>query len=391
MAVRKEELPQAVLHTDQKNILIIDDSPTDREYYERCLEDLGFNVVAASGGDEGQRKIERQPFDCILLDYFLPRENGIDVLNAIRLDPDRAGPPVILITGAGNEDVAVSAWKSGAADYLAKDKITPESLKRAVTNAVEKHDLRRALAEHAAELEAANRALRKRNEEVSRFYMNVSHELNTPLAAAQEFVSLVRDKVAGPLTDEQAEYLDDALDSHRLLAQHIDDLIETTRLNNGKMKVNPVPVDFHALVRRVLAANAQLSRDKSVAIETDIPDEMPRVLADRNRIFQVLCNLVRNAVKHSHTRLPIVVRAELLAHSVNIVVEDSGCGIDPLHQTGIFDRLFQVPKPGESDEGLGLGLSIAQEIVKLHGSEIHVASEPGKGSAFSFELALNTP
>lgn len=390
MAVRESDLFDIALHEDTIHVLIIDDSPSDRDYYARCLRDHGFIVSAAETGEEGRRKLDQKPYDCVLLDYYMPREDGIDVLNAIRIDPSRPATPVVMMTGAGSEDVAVSAWKSGAADYLCKDKITPNALQRAVINAVEKSRLRQTVAEHAAELEEANRTLRKRNDEIKRFYLNVSHELNTPLAAARECVSLVYDGVAGAVSPEAREYLEDAIESHDQLAEHLKDLIESTRLDNGKLKVFPKPIQLDRVIRRTLAANARLARARNVEIETQISDALPKVMADKDRLVQVLCNLLSNAIKHSHASHSVLLRVSGIDTKVRIEVIDKGCGIEATHHTGIFERLFQVPKSGVDSGGLGLGLSIAQEIVKLHGSSIIVQSEPNQGSNFSFELDTAT-
>lgn len=386
MAVSKSELFLEPCADATTQVLIIDDSPSDRDYYSRCLREQGVIVTAAASGEEGIEKLQSLPIDCVLLDYYLPSENGIDVLNTMSGCAANDDLPIIMMTGAGSEDVAVSAWKSGAADYLSKEKITPEALRRAVANVVEKSRLRRKVAEHAEDLEHANAALKKRNDEVRQFYLTISHELNTPLAAARECVSLVCDGIHGELNDDQREYLEDATESHDQLAAHLKDLIESTRLANGKLKVVPKPIQIDDVVRRSFASNAVLARERDVQIETQIPDDLPAVLGDKNRLVQVLCNLISNAIKHSNSSHSIVVAADLDGDRVTVSVADKGCGIDSEHHTGIFERLFQIPGAAEKNGGLGLGLSIAQEIIRQHGSCITVQSEINSGSNFSFQL-----
>ena len=390
MAVRKSDLRDIAPLVDDIHILIIDDSPSDREFYMRCLQDSGISVATASNGADGRRMLAEQTFDCVLLDYYMPREDGIDVLNSLHVDASQSETPVVMMTGAGSEDIAVSAWKSGAADYLLKDKITPHALQRAVVNAVEKSRLRKTVAEHAAELEKANAVLVKRNEEIKRFYLTISHELNTPLAAARECVSLVYDGVAGPVNDEQQEYLEDATASHDQLAEHLNDLIQSTQLDNRKFQLQMKPIHIDRIVRRTVASNAQLARSRNVEIQTKAPERLPKVMADPNRLVQVMCNLVGNAIKHSKSSDVVCLNVQQRADKLRIEVIDSGCGIDEVHHTGIFERLFQVPNAGSENIGLGLGLSIAQEIIRLHGSTIEVESEPSKGSRFFFELDIAT-
>ena len=129
-------------------------------------------------------------------------------------------------------------------------------------------------------------------------------------------------------------------------------------------------------------------RSRNVDIETQIPGSLPKVMGDKDRLVQVLCNLLSNAIKHSNASHSVLLRVAPVETRVLIEVVDKGCGIEEVHHTGIFERLFQVPKSGTEGGGLGLGLSIAQEIVKLHGSTIVVQSEPNQGSNFSFELDI---
>ncbi len=381
-------LPEQAAATDHSlRILVIDDNPSDREFYSRCLKNRGCQVVTASTGEEGTRKFAQQPVDCVLLDYNLPRWDGLDVLTAFVMDPHRSPVPIIMVTGQGSEDIAVSAWKNGAADYLSKDVVSPEAIHRAVINAVEKNRLRMEVAAHAADLANTNDTLRKRNAEIKRFYHTVSHEIKTPLAAAREFVSLVQDGVAGPVSEQQAEFLDYALSSCDQLAEHPHDTIESARLDNSKLKLKLGPFQISGAVNRALASNAAAAREKSVTIQTRIPDDIADVVGDENRIVQVLCNLLNNALKWSEENSKILLEVTLVDEGVDVSVIDEGPGIDPAHHTGIFERLYQVTEdPHINGGGLGLGLSIAQELVRQHGSKIRLDSALGKGSTFTFHL-----
>lgn len=389
MVVANSELPVAETNLDDIHVLVIDDNPADRDFYARSLRDFGVTVSTAADGSEGRKRLGQGVFDCVLVDYRMPREDGLSVLNAIVADPSRPLTPVILMTGQGNEDLAVNAWKTGAADYLAKDSATPDAVHRAVVNAVEKSRLRHEVLEHAVELETANTALRRRNDEIRRFYHSISHELKTPLSAAREFLSLVQDGVAGPVTEQQKEYLEYAVESCDQLAEHFNDLVETTRLDNGKIEIRPKNFDLMHAVKRAMASTAQLARERKVDVATDIPDDLSKVHADENRIVQVLCNLLSNAIKNSVPGSVVRIEASADDAAVRVDVVDNGCGIEEEHHTGIFERLFQVPDAPNTNGGLGLGLAIAQAIVGLHGSEITVDSEPGIGSTFSF--VLKTP
>lgn len=387
-SVRQATIPSREQALEGLRVLIIDDNPADRDYYARLLTRDGFSVLTAGTGPEGLVILTQQPVQCVLLDYNLPNPNGVDVLIDIVSDPLQKYVPVIMLTGYGNQHVAVDAMKSGAADYLLKDEITASALKRSVVNAYEKSQLRQEIHAHARDLEKTNKSLRKRNEEIKRFYHTISHEIKTPLAAAREFISLIQDEVAGPVTEEQNEYLELSIECCDQLATHLNNLIDSTRLDAGKLTIVQAPFEIAGLIKKATASASALARDLDVEIKVDIEDNLPRPYGDKDRIAQVLCNLLSNAVKSSKPKQVVTVRVRRVDNRIEFAVVDNGCGIDEVHQTGVFDRLYQIPQDGPSVGGLGLGLSIARELICLHGSTIEIQSKLGHGSTFSFQLAI---
>jgi signal transduction histidine kinase len=381
-------------------LLIIDDDLIDRQSYLRFLSGDKTNsyiVIEASSALEGARLLAEGPYDCVVLDYRLPGTDGLSLLQSFRESAVTTPPsPVVMMTGQGNESIAVEAMKLGIADYLVKDGLTAEAFRRAIKNAVCRWRLHVAVGEKGRRLENANTELKQRAEEMQRLYHVVSHELKTPLTAVREFIALVLDGIAGPLqTEEQKAFLEHALDGCDQIARHVNDLSDSSRLENAKLRLNLAPVRPERIISFALASIRNIAVAKGLNLKTEITPNLPPVLADEVRLSQILGNLLGNAAKFTPPLGEIALLARFKPGSsaqIEITVRDSGCGIAPEHLDKIFNRLYQVPHAGDDlmGSGLGLGLSIARELVQLHGGELRVESALGLGSTFKFDLPTCT-
>ena len=172
----------------------------------------------------------------------------------------------------------------------------------------------------------------------------------------------------------------------------IDDLLETTRAESGKLRIEPRCIAIGAVVEQASAMLRATAQEKKVSLEVSIEEKIPLVHADPSRVLQMLINLIDNAIKFTPAGGSVQVRAYLVeadTASVYLSVTDTGRGISPESKALVFERLFQDPNAVDnSRKGLGLGLYIVQELVRLHGGRIWVESHPGHGSAFSFTLPL---
>lgn len=375
------------------NVLVVDDDPAFRNLCRLYLQDdsrIGYHVLEAASGADAMGICGAEPLDCLLIDYNLPDASGTTLLRELR---NLCGPltPMILLTGLGSEDIAIEAMHAGAADYIPKDRISEESLTRAISNAVERSRLMRSIDDRNQRLVRANDELQRKNDQIQRFYHAVSHEIKTPLTAAREFLSLVADGVYGEVSGEQSEALGLAMESCDQIAAHFNELIEVTRLDTGKLRLEKAPCDPKRLVMLSIASVRSAAAAKGVEIEERIADDLPQIVVDGSRIIQVLSNLLNNAEKFTEPGGTITVFAERDEQFDTIVlgVRDTGCGIAPDHLPRIFDRLYQVSNQSEAfTRGLGLGLSIAREIISLHGGDLLVESEVGKGSTFRVRLPV---
>jgi signal transduction histidine kinase len=166
----------------------------------------------------------------------------------------------------------------------------------------------------------------------------------------------------------------------------ISDLLDVARIQAGGLAVEPVPVEAAALVQEALEAATPLANGKKLTLQPEMPEHLPAVCSDRDRVLQVFGNLIGNAIKFTPEGGRITVRADNEPHEVKFAVCDTGPGIPPEHLPHVFDRYWQAKSTRKL--GTGLGLSIAKGIVEAHGGRIWVESELGKGAAFHFTLPL---
>lgn len=380
-------------------ILLLEDSPDDEELVRRILqrEWPRLELLVVRTRLEFEAVLKRGDFDVILSDYHIPAYSGGEALaHSIELRP---AIPFIFISGVMREDLAVESLKAGATDYVLKDRLarlTP-AIRRALGEARER--ARRQRAEHSrhlSELELArsNRVLQRRTEEIQRFYHTLSHELKTPLTVATEFISIVMDGLAGPFTGRQRELLGIAREGCNQLRRCLDDLLDTTRLDTGKLGLVLKPVSLAKLARWSASALQPACERKQVTIQVAASDELPLVSADEQRILQVLANLLTNAIKHTPSGGKICVKVEQPnPGTLRVTVSDTGRGIPAEEQDRIFERLYQIHAgDASSEQGIGLGLYLCRELVQLHGGQIGVESAPEKGSSFWFDLpAMEQP
>jgi PAS domain S-box-containing protein len=217
------------------------------------------------------------------------------------------------------------------------------------------------------------------------FISTASHELRTPLATLQMGVDLVREGVAGPLTERQAEILATCSREAARLERLLRELLDLSRLESGETAPRLASVPAAALLRDALEPLRLQVEGKGLELRIDLPGTLPAVRADRAQVERVLANLVGNAVRATE-RGEIAVSAAARDREVAVTVRDTGRGIPADWLPRIFERFVQVP--GLPGGGAGLGLAISQRIVEAHGGQLTVRSEPGRGSAFTFTLPV---
>jgi signal transduction histidine kinase len=217
----------------------------------------------------------------------------------------------------------------------------------------------------------------------------VSHELKTPLTSLQMVVHLLLEEAVGPLSTKQTELLLAARqDSDRLLGM-INDLLDLTRIEQGRVALDQQPADAAELVRDALERHRSAAEDSGITLQCQLEAPLPLVLVDKERIEHVFDNLMTNALRHTDRGGTIILRAAAAEGTVQFSVEDTGEGIPAQFVPRVFDKFFRIPG-AKHQGGAGLGLAIVHEIIVSHGGQIGVQSTTGKGTTFTFSLPAAT-
>jgi len=375
----------------QSRILVVDDEKEIREFLSKALTRIaGFHVEVAEDGDDALKKIEQDKLDLILTDLKMPRMDGLKLITEIA----KTKPEIltVLMTGHGTIDSALEAMKRGASDYLTKP-INLDELVLRVQKVLDEKQRFVSLKEYISQLESANQKLKRVDEMKSEFVSVASHELRTPLATIKNAVQLVLKGKAGEVNDTQANFLIMAEKNINRLTNILNDLLDLSKIEAGKMGMKLEELDLRVSIDFVLSSLKSQADGKSIHLKMEVPKDLPFAYGDREKVEQMLINLIGNAIKFTPEGGKVFVSARLLdktKNAVGISVQDTGIGIREDQLGKVFEKFHQVGRPlHHSASGTGLGLAITKGLVEAHQGQIWVESELGKGSTFTFTLPLS--
>ncbi len=258
-----------------------------------------------------------------------------------------------------------------------------------VANRDELGDLVDGLNHMSEELDRLYRQLALASEHKSQFLANMSHELRTPLNAILGYTELISDEIYGPVPEKIREVLERVDQNGRHLLGLINAVLDLSKIEAGRLTLVLDDYDMRGLILDAVVTVESLATDKGLALEVDLPPELPRGRGDAQRISQVLLNLLGNAVKFTEVGA-VRVTGSATPEAFHVQVADTGPGIALDEQQRVFDEFQQVDSSSTREKsGTGLGLAIARKIIELHGGEIGVTSTPGKGSTFWFSLPVS--
>jgi signal transduction histidine kinase len=240
------------------------------------------------------------------------------------------------------------------------------------------------------EIQNKSRELEITSQHKSQFLANMSHELRTPLNAIIGFSEVLLEKMCGDLNDEQEEYLNDIFTSGKHLLDLINDVLDLSKIEAGKLEIEREAVDLQKLLQGSLVVVRERALAHGIKLKLTVADHLEMITADERKVKQVIFNLLSNAMKFTPDKGEVGIRARMIDGVVEIAVWDTGVGIAEEDQQRIFEE-FQQAEQGLTDntEGTGLGLALAKKLVNLHGGRIWVESEKGEGSTFIFTLPVD--
>lgn len=371
-------------------ILIVDDEPEIVRSLKLYLDDAGYTSSLASDGSAAlDMLVDEKDYTVVLLDINMPGLDGVTVLK--RLQDAGSDTAVIMMSGHGSEELAVECMRNGAEDYISKPFALEDLLQR----------IERAHAHRRERIE--KRQLKQEKED---FILMLSHDMKNPLTAVIGSIDIIREECLGPVNEEQAEYLQSAIDSCNEVVIMIDNLLDIRKFEAGKIQMAIHPYNAHELISRVASQFARPAKHDGIELSVDLEPCTSEIAVDKNAFTRVLGNLLGNALKFTPEGGKITVSCRYIQEDkisslkipyyapvphnflergclVRLTVRDTGNGIPPDELERIFHRYTQFTRKTDRElGGAGLGLAYCKLAIESFNGMIWAESENGQGSEF---------
>lgn len=374
------------------NVLVVEDNPGDARLIRESLAESTsdpFGVETADRLTSALRRLSEGGIDAVLLDLALPDSKGQETFD--RAKAHAPSVPIIILTGLGDEALALKMVRDGAQDYVAKIDLNGSLLSRAIRYAIERErgdqrirkfneELEQRVRERTAELETANR-------ELEAFSYSVSHDLRAPLRHIDGFSNMLLESCGDQIGPEGQRYLECIRGAVQHMAAIIEGLLKLAQC--GRQALNMQTTDLNVLVERVLGRVKAETGGREIDWRVDA---LPLVECDEGLTEQVFENLLANSVKYTRRRERAIIEIGRISAGEEpaIFVRDNGAGFEMKYANKLFGA-FQRLHKSEEFEGTGVGLATVQRIVQKHGGRVWAESEPEKGATFYFTLACQAP
>ncbi|MBV8887064.1 MAG: hybrid sensor histidine kinase/response regulator [Chroococcidiopsidaceae cyanobacterium CP_BM_RX_35] len=368
------------------HVLVVDDSPDNVFLVQTILEEEGYTISTAEDGPSALAQIEQSPPNLILLDIMMPGMDGFEVTGRIRQNADLPFIPILLITAHDSPSVA-QGLDMGADDFIRKPVEVDELLARVRSLLRLKHSV-----------DERDQIARQREDFVSR----LTHDLRTPLIAADRMLNLFQQGALGELSPTMQEAIATMTRSNVNLLSMVNTLLEVYRFEAGRKTLTFTPIDLQDLLEEVVKELTPLSQEKGLLLQLELgeykalPAAKRTVRGDRLELHRLFVNLVGNAIKFTDVGSVIIRLTPTAAPALDdkekqavfgiaIEVEDTGIGIPLEEQATLFERFR---RGSHKRSGSGLGLYLSRRIAEAHRGTIEVKSQVGKGSVFTIRLPI---
>lgn len=355
--------------TSHDCILVVDDSQENLDFIQIVLESAGYQAVLARDGETALEKLEAVQLQLVLSDVLMPGMDGVELTRQIRKrTQDSVYIPILLITAQESSDL-VEGLDAGADDFIHKPVEVDELLARVRSLLRLKHSI-----DQQAQM----------MHQIEDFVSRLTHDLRTPLVAAERMIELFQQEAFGPLAPDMVEGLQLLWTNNDNLLQLTNTLLEVYRYESGRKILNFSPLNLEGLLQAVLQELKPLADEKQLLIHTHLDSlTAPGV---RLELYRVLTNLIGNAIKFTDQG-SITVELKRSPHKDGVVIDiaDTGIGISPEDQAVLFSR-FRQGKHNKA--GSGLGLYLSRQIIQAHGGSLSMHSVLGEGSTFTICLPL---
>jgi signal transduction histidine kinase len=361
----------------------------------RREEDRFQIAVSRSGSEEFDRSARERPPDMSGggITARVTRQKGPVHIHDVLADPEYGYKEEARLEGGYRTLLGVPLIRDD-------DVVGVVSLARAEVRdySTDEIDLVRTFADQAAialenvrlfnEIRDKSRQLEEANRHKSEFLANMSHELRTPLNAIIGFSDVLLQSMVGDLNEKQREYLGDIRSSGGHQLSLINDLLDLSKVEAGRLELELGPVSIADTIANSMTLVRERAARDNVSLETHVTHDLPVITADGRKLKQVVINLLTNAVKFTPSGGHVTASADRRGDEIVVSVADTGVGIAPADQERIFEEFEQTRHGRASEEGTGLGLTLSKKLVELHGGRIWVESELGKGTTLTFTLPL---
>ena len=418
-------------------LLIVEDSVTQAMILKETLEKHQIRVNIAKDGIEGIEAINAKKPEIVISDIEMPRMNGFEFCHYIKADPKLTDIPVIILTNLSDSMDVIKGIECGADSFLTKPCTTDlllnnitdvlenkkmrkekgESIKLAFSFGGQKHQLEvnqgqvtdlllstysnaiqknveleqayRKLNTTHQDVERKNKELLALNTQKNQFLGMAAHDLRNPLMAIQGYSDLLLEKLAGSADNDTTKMLQHIQKSSLFMLHLINELLDFSAIESGKVQLNLSQVDVVDLVKECIALASGSAEKKFIHIQTNVKEKIPKIQCDADKIEQVINNLITNAIKYSHPNKTIEVIISISNDNLIIAVKDQGVGIPRNELDNLFKAFTKTSvKTTAGETSTGLGLAIAKKIIEEHHGRIWVESQFGKGSTFFVSLPI---